>query len=67
MDPYLLNVPLDPRCEIVRNGDQFVCLKHHRHWQTGICPGLQGSSLPVDIQEGLRLLRDKLDAREARR
>lgn len=29
------------RCDIVRNGDQFLCRYHHRYWQTGICPGLK--------------------------
>lgn len=26
-------------CEIVRNGDQYLCLYHRRYWSTGICPG----------------------------
>lgn len=30
------------RCDVVPNGDQFICRYHHRHWQTGICPGLRG-------------------------
>lgn len=28
-------------CDIVRNGDQFLCRFHYRYWQTGICPGLR--------------------------
>jgi hypothetical protein len=31
----------DPRCDITRNGDQFLCLKHKRYWVTGICPGIR--------------------------
>jgi hypothetical protein len=30
------------RCNVVRNGDQYICRYHHRYWSTGICPGLQG-------------------------
>jgi hypothetical protein len=30
------------RCDIVRNGDQYICRYHHRYWQTGVCPGLRG-------------------------
>jgi len=30
-------------CDIVRNGDQFVCRYHRRYWATGICPGLQAA------------------------
>lgn len=30
------------RCNIVRNGDRYLCRYHNRYWETGICPGLQG-------------------------
>jgi hypothetical protein len=30
------------RCNIVRNGDSYICRYHSRHWQSGICPGLRG-------------------------
>ena len=29
------------RCDIVRNGDQYVCRYHARYWTTGICPGVR--------------------------
>ena len=31
----------DPRCDIVRNGDQFLCRRHARYWETGLCPGVR--------------------------
>ena len=34
-------IPLDDRCDIIRNGDQFICRIHYRHWATGICPGIR--------------------------
>jgi hypothetical protein len=30
------------RCNVVRNGDAYICRYHNRTWSTGICPGLRG-------------------------
>lgn len=30
------------RCNVVRNGDRYICRYHNRYWETGICPGLRG-------------------------
>jgi hypothetical protein len=30
------------RCNVVRNGDRYICRYHNRYWESGICPGLRG-------------------------
>lgn len=30
------------RCNIVLNGDSYICRYHNRSWKSGICPGLRG-------------------------